>query len=258
MQPSYILMTPLGCCLCICLRFLPHIHEVRLLIHWCRQLAGATCRACYRSCGLRSSVRTGWPSFLVSLLSSGLEQAVRTTPCWSVGLHRSCYPATQEAKRYCREVTRVLRSLKEKRDMSLNEVKLTVAIEDPIKREQKEFMGVEVPTQSCSPIATKSIALSHGLKGVGSLIMQTFVHLSVSPRQLWVLHDVLCRDTGNCRLPSSWSENAALHGDSFQSACWQHPGHLQTDVGFCTCSAEASDIHEGCYDAALPLQGHRT
>ena len=32
--------------------------------------------------------------------------------------------------------------------MSLNEVKLTVAIEDPIKREQKEFMGVEVATFS--------------------------------------------------------------------------------------------------------------
>ena len=40
----------------------------------------------------------------------------------------------------------MLRSLKEKRDMSLNEVKLTVAIEDPIKREQKEYMGVEVAT----------------------------------------------------------------------------------------------------------------
>ncbi len=59
----------------------------------------------------------------------------------------------QEAKRYCREIVRVLRTLKEKRDMSLNEVKLTVAIEDPTKREQKEYMGVEVcgliPT-SCS------------------------------------------------------------------------------------------------------------
>ena len=39
---------------------------------------------------------------------------------------------------------RVLRTLKDKRDMSLNEVKLTVAIEDPTKREQKEYMGVEV------------------------------------------------------------------------------------------------------------------
>ena len=39
---------------------------------------------------------------------------------------------------------RVLRTLKDKRDMSLNEVKLTVAIEDPTKREQKEYMGIEV------------------------------------------------------------------------------------------------------------------
>ncbi len=42
----------------------------------------------------------------------------------------------------------MLRSLKEKRDMSLNEVKLTVAIEDPTKREQKEYMGIEVALTS--------------------------------------------------------------------------------------------------------------
>ena len=31
--------------------------------------------------------------------------------------------------------------------MSLNEVKLTVAIEDPTKREQKEYMGIEVASR---------------------------------------------------------------------------------------------------------------
>ena len=64
-------------------------------------------------------------------------------------MHRPCLSLSkrvdaQEAKRYCRVIVRVLRTLKEKRDMSLNEVKLTVAIEDPTKREQKEYMGVEV------------------------------------------------------------------------------------------------------------------
>lgn len=48
----------------------------------------------------------------------------------------------------------MLRTLKEKRDMSLNEVKLTVAIEDPTKREQKEYMGIEVQydLHSVSPL----------------------------------------------------------------------------------------------------------
>ena len=50
----------------------------------------------------------------------------------------------QEAKRYCREVVRVLKELKETRDMSVAEVKLTLAIEDVSVREQKEYMGVEV------------------------------------------------------------------------------------------------------------------
>jgi len=50
----------------------------------------------------------------------------------------------QEAKRYCREVVRIIKTLKENRDMSVAEVKLTLAIEDPSMREQKEYMGIEV------------------------------------------------------------------------------------------------------------------
>ncbi|BDA42616.1 Ycf3-interacting protein 1, chloroplastic [Coccomyxa sp. Obi] len=49
----------------------------------------------------------------------------------------------EEAKRYCREVVRVLKELKETRDMSVAEVKLTLAIEDMSVREQKEYMGIE-------------------------------------------------------------------------------------------------------------------
>ena len=49
----------------------------------------------------------------------------------------------QEAKRLCREVVSALRMLKDQRDMSLNEVRLTVAIEDPRARERR-LMGMEV------------------------------------------------------------------------------------------------------------------
>jgi hypothetical protein len=49
----------------------------------------------------------------------------------------------QEAKRMCREIVGILRILKEQRDMTLNEVRLTVGIEDPRARE-KRLMGMEV------------------------------------------------------------------------------------------------------------------
>lgn len=47
-----------------------------------------------------------------------------------------------EAKKYCREIVNVLKLLKNKRDMSVNEVKLTIAIEDPRSRERR-LMGME-------------------------------------------------------------------------------------------------------------------
>ena len=37
-----------------------------------------------------------------------------------------------------------MRELKETRDMSVSEIKLTLAIEDASVREQKEYMGIEV------------------------------------------------------------------------------------------------------------------
>jgi hypothetical protein len=39
--------------------------------------------------------------------------------------------APQAAKGYCREIFELLKTLKRTRDMSVNEVKLVVAIEDP-------------------------------------------------------------------------------------------------------------------------------
>lgn len=47
-----------------------------------------------------------------------------------------------EAKKYCREIVQVLKLLKQKRDMSVNEVHLIVAIEDPRAKERR-LMGVE-------------------------------------------------------------------------------------------------------------------
>ena len=47
-----------------------------------------------------------------------------------------------EAKRLCREIVNVLKLLKNKRDMAVNEIKLTIAIEDPRSRERR-LMGME-------------------------------------------------------------------------------------------------------------------
>jgi hypothetical protein len=47
-----------------------------------------------------------------------------------------------QARAYCRSIVNTLKLLKQKRDMSVNEVKLTVAIEDPRARERR-LMGME-------------------------------------------------------------------------------------------------------------------
>lgn len=47
-----------------------------------------------------------------------------------------------EAKRYCKEIVQAMKLLKQNRDMTVNEIKLTVAIEDPRAREQR-LMGIE-------------------------------------------------------------------------------------------------------------------
>ncbi len=39
---------------------------------------------------------------------------------------------------------KAVNQLQEKRDMSINECKLTIAIEDPRSRERREAMGIEV------------------------------------------------------------------------------------------------------------------
>lgn len=58
----------------------------------------------------------------------------------------------QDAKKFCRDIMAGVRQLREKRDMSINEVKLTVAIEDPTDRERKAYLGVEVRPALFSPL----------------------------------------------------------------------------------------------------------
>jgi hypothetical protein len=56
----------------------------------------------------------------------------------------TCGPAAaQEAKNYCREIVDILTTLKRTRDMSINEARLIIAIEDPRARE-KRGVGIEV------------------------------------------------------------------------------------------------------------------
>lgn len=59
-------------------------------------------------------------------------------PCISLG------PVLQQAKKLCRDIMKAVRQLQEKRDMSINECKLTIAIEDPRSRERREALGIEV------------------------------------------------------------------------------------------------------------------
>lgn len=49
----------------------------------------------------------------------------------------------QQAKKLCRDIMKAINQLQDKRDMSINECKLTIAIEDPRSRERREAMGIE-------------------------------------------------------------------------------------------------------------------
>jgi len=48
----------------------------------------------------------------------------------------------EDAKAYCRDIVQVMKSLRQGRDMTVNEIKLTISIEDPRAREQR-MMGIE-------------------------------------------------------------------------------------------------------------------
>ena len=55
----------------------------------------------------------------------------------------------------------MLKVLKSNRDMSVNEVKLTLAIEDPRARERRESMGIEVRQSEALPPCFAHSATSH-------------------------------------------------------------------------------------------------
>ena len=91
----------------------------------------------------------------------------------SLMLHGS--RAVQMAQRLCRDIFEVLKNVKRTRDMSLNEVKLIVMIEDPRAREQRA-QGIEVrsargtfitfgaergPCKSCASMGLASHAQVH-------------------------------------------------------------------------------------------------
>lgn len=78
--------------------------------------------------------------------------ASRTVPCSFPQAVKPTYPGMrpapathkqQDAKAYARGVVEMLRSLKVNRDMSVNECRLVVSIEDPRARERRDF-DVEV------------------------------------------------------------------------------------------------------------------
>lgn len=54
----------------------------------------------------------------------------------------------QQAKKLCRDIMKAVNQLQDKRDMSINECKLTIAIEDPRSRERREALGIEVSMQN--------------------------------------------------------------------------------------------------------------
>ena len=44
----------------------------------------------------------------------------------------------------CKRITDIIRTLRQKRDMSLNEIRLTLAIEDPVAKERRDYLEMTV------------------------------------------------------------------------------------------------------------------
>ena len=86
----------------------------------------------------------------------------------------------------CREIVKIARVLATKRDMGLNELKLTIAVEDPRVKERRS-MGIEVQ-QSINPLITSQfpVLASH----VSSLDRPHCCTVSFPPRNF--LAGLLC------------------------------------------------------------------
>lgn len=93
----------------------------------------------------------------VPLLARSLShQCPPANACCEPACVRCAYCALQLAKAYCREIFETLKSLKSARDMSVNEVKLIVSIEDPRAKERRA-QGIEVRAlRLCEASSTSS------------------------------------------------------------------------------------------------------
>lgn len=98
----------------------------------------------------------------------------------------------QTAKAYCREVVRILRTLKAKRDMSVNEARLIVSIEDPRTREQRQ-LGIEVGQQFCNTWLRLFHDQDSALQRVcGTVILLTPWPVLATTCQVWRAHSDPC------------------------------------------------------------------
>ena len=61
----------------------------------------------------------------------------------------------------CKRITDIVRTLRQKRDMSLNEIRLTLAIEDPVAKERRDYLEVTVCQRSFSTTAQSRITCLH-------------------------------------------------------------------------------------------------
>ena len=60
----------------------------------------------------------------------------------------------------CKRITEIVRTLRTKRDMSLNEIRLTLAIEDPVAKERREYLELTVRPCCCQAAGVHSWRLS--------------------------------------------------------------------------------------------------
>ena len=72
-----------------------------------------------------------------------------------------------DAKRMCREVVTALTGLRAARDMTVNEVRLTLAIESPIVREQREYLGLDGGVGGAGGVSRDDIAAALGEVAAG-------------------------------------------------------------------------------------------
>lgn len=72
-------------------------------------------------------------------IESGISTRKKAAPGEILGADEV---SEEQALAWCRDIVNVLKTLKQERDMTVMEVKLTVAIEDPRARERR-LMGIE-------------------------------------------------------------------------------------------------------------------